>query len=186
MQMFDSVATDISGILDSIEGWFFQNEAAMLSKYAAQATNCIVEVGSYRGRSTVILGLAAKVPVYAVDPHINCKDEPTFFGDYDRKVWTDNIVKYNLAAQVRPINLESHATAAVWSQPIDLLFIDGAHHYEAVKGDLQLWLPHVTDNGFVALHDNNWQTVQQAINERHDLILVEKADLTSVYKIQRG
>lgn len=36
---------------------------------------------------------------------------------------------------------------------IDLLFVDGDHHYEAVKKDIAGWIPKVAMGGIVAFHD---------------------------------
>jgi predicted O-methyltransferase YrrM len=40
-----------------------------------------------------------------------------------------------------------------WSGPIDFLFIDGDHGYDAVRRDWEDWSPHVTADGVVAFHD---------------------------------
>ncbi len=40
-----------------------------------------------------------------------------------------------------------------WSGPIDFLFIDGDHAYDAVKRDFEDWSPHVAPHGAVAFHD---------------------------------
>jgi predicted O-methyltransferase YrrM len=40
-----------------------------------------------------------------------------------------------------------------WSLPIDFLFIDGDHSYEAVRADWDDWHGHVRPNGLVAFHD---------------------------------
>lgn len=41
-----------------------------------------------------------------------------------------------------------------WPYPIDLCFVDGAHHDEAVKADIRAWKPHVKrGTGFMLFHD---------------------------------
>jgi len=39
--------------------------------------------------------------------------------------------------------------------PVHLLFIDGDHHYEAVKCDISAWVPKVPPGGIVVIHDYN-------------------------------
>lgn len=39
--------------------------------------------------------------------------------------------------------------------PIDLLLIDGDHHYETVRSDIANWTPHVPVGGTVLFHDYN-------------------------------
>jgi len=41
----------------------------------------------------------------------------------------------------------------VWTAPIDLLLIDGDHHYETVAADIANWVPHVPVGGLVLFHD---------------------------------
>jgi predicted O-methyltransferase YrrM len=40
-----------------------------------------------------------------------------------------------------------------WSLPIDFLFIDGDHAYDAVRKDWEGWSPYVTQRGRVGFHD---------------------------------
>jgi methyltransferase family protein len=42
---------------------------------------------------------------------------------------------------------------ALRGEPVDLLFIDGDHTYETVRGDYETYLPHVRPGGVVAFHD---------------------------------
>jgi predicted O-methyltransferase YrrM len=47
----------------------------------------------------------------------------------------------------------SDELAKTWSRPIDFLFIDGDHAYDAVRRDWEDWSRHVTPTGHVAFHD---------------------------------
>jgi methyltransferase family protein len=48
--------------------------------------------------------------------------------------------------------------------PVDFLFIDADHSYEAVKMDWKEWFPKVQKGGYVALHDS-----KPAVNSPHAL-----------------
>jgi hypothetical protein len=41
-----------------------------------------------------------------------------------------------------------------WNKRFDFIFIDGDHTYDAVRKDLEDWLPLLEQNGFVGFHDS--------------------------------
>lgn len=55
-----------------------------------------------------------------------------------------------------------------WSEPIDMLFLDGDHSYEHCVLDIKAWLPHVKQGGIFAFHDYKepqWPGIQKAVEE---------------------
>ncbi|MGH2453077.1 MAG: class I SAM-dependent methyltransferase [bacterium] len=140
----------------AIEGWLRDDEAAFL--YAAARSGpgrgAIVEVGSWKGRSTVALAAGAKAAgreqVHAVDPHRGSREHgpaQTF------PAFTQTLRQAGVDDWVVPLVMPSEAAAAQWTQPLRLLWIDGAHEYEHVWRDVDLWSPHLIEGGIIALHD---------------------------------
>jgi len=143
----------------AVAGWLNPEEAEELFQAAAAARGgCVVEVGSYRGRSTRILcagsSIGAKVPVYAVEPH-----EETVgllgakFGPQDRAAFFRNFCHSELVRYVRLLNTTSAVAAAGWDKPVALLFIDGDHRYPAVLADFAAWERHLLRGAAVAFYD---------------------------------
>ena len=110
----------------------------------------IVEIGSWKGKSTICLGLGSRagvsVPIYAVDPHADYR-----FGDFKT-----NIERAGIADLVRPIASLSQPAADDFDEPIELLFVDGSHEYDLVLEDFEKWVPKVVESGWVAFHDTTW------------------------------
>jgi hypothetical protein len=136
-----------------VEGMIGEPEAALLTRLATEVgEGCIVEIGSYRGMSTIALARGARVPVYAIEPH----EEFTgvlggTFGPADRRAFFENLLRAGVVEQVRLVNLSSEVVAPGWQLPVGLLWIDGDHRYEAVRRDFECWEPHL--RGPVAFHD---------------------------------
>src|SRR5207247_8686993 len=111
------------------------------------AEGAIVGIGSSRGRSTIIPAAAARAagrePVVAIDPHLRGSE-----GQFRA-----NVAAAGLSDRVASLVMRSDEAAATWHDPIRLLWIDGAHGYEAVKGDFTDWEPFVVTGGVIALHD---------------------------------
>jgi predicted O-methyltransferase YrrM len=180
-----------SGILTSrdlkrvmrTEGMIDALEAQELARLAAatDGQHAIVEVGSWRGRSTVALALGAlrgqKASVFAIDPH----EEFTGllggqFGNSDRTHFFRNLLGAGVVEQVRLINASSELIAPGWSRPIGTLWIDGDHSYEGVARDVRCWEPHVVSGGSIVFHDATNPTLGpiQVIEELTDTSRFER------------
>lgn len=150
-----------------LDGWFTLSEGKFLydlSK-AINGRGVIVEIGSWKGKSTICLAKGAKpeTKIFAIDPHVG-SDEHLALVAVGEKVWTFDKFKQNLQTfgvldRVTPIVDYSHNVAKTWSQPIELLFIDGAHDEESVTRDFELFSPFVVPGGWIVMHDTTgtWQ-----------------------------
>jgi MMP 1-O-methyltransferase len=144
--------TRVKPLIADIPGWLTDEEGEALYELArrCRGDGVIVEIGSWKGKSTVCLGLGsragASVPVYAIDPHADYR-----FGDFKT-----NVERAEIAELVRPIASLSQVAADDFDQPIELLFVDGSHEYDLVLEDFEKWVPKVVDGGWVAFHDTTW------------------------------
>jgi predicted O-methyltransferase YrrM len=106
----------------------------------------ILEIGSFKGKSTLFLASGVKEAghgsVIAIDPH-RCT-----LGEF-----MNNIKKAEVSKYITPIISTSIDAVKDWKMHIGILWIDGGHRYEMVKKDFHLWTPFLVDNGIVALHD---------------------------------
>lgn len=122
-------------------------------------THAIVEVGSYRGRSTVAMGRGSlgghRVPVFAIEPHeVFTGVLGGEFGPSDRGAFFKAMLDTSCYHVVRLINLSSEIVAPNWNRSIGLLWIDGDHTYDAVKRDFACWSPHLVRGAYVAFDDS--------------------------------
>ena len=144
--------TRVKPLIADIPGWLTDEEGEALYELArsCRGEGVIVEIGSWKGKSTVCLGLGSQqgsgVPVYAIDPHTEHR-----FGDFKT-----NIERAGIAELVRPIASLSQAAADGFDEAIEILFVDGSHEFDLVLEDFEKWVPKVVDGGWVAFHDTTW------------------------------
>jgi glycosyltransferase involved in cell wall biosynthesis len=156
MQEFIRLMTDLKGGVSL-------DEASLLRRLASETdSGCIVEIGSFRGKSAVALAIGVRdrsegdrPAIYCVEPH---RPFTGFyggcFGPQDRGVFFEVMLKTGCYQEVALINLPSDMVVPGWRDPIGLLFIDGDHHYDAVKQDFELWESHLVSNGLLVLDDS--------------------------------
>jgi predicted O-methyltransferase YrrM len=136
------------------------DEIAPFIHYAEAARN-LVEIGCGYG-ATAVLMLRFAPPdatVISIDPFL-----PDSMGGWQAM---EAAARENVARACRVWELggalerwmlyatTSHQAAAFTKEwAIDFLFIDGDHRYEAVRQDVDLWLPHLAPGGVLLLHDS--------------------------------
>jgi predicted O-methyltransferase YrrM len=158
---FESSAESLRLTAEGIEGFLSPNEMRFLALLAAcpRAEGEVLEIGSFKGRSTFILASAAKLAgqevIHAVDPLIAPSDtDPDLKGDESSEADFRRNLKENGVEENVEFHKEfSHELAKGWEKPIRFLWIDGDHTYEGTKADLDGFLPHLADGAIVAIHD---------------------------------
>ena len=146
-----------------VEGWLTEAQAQRLDAAARTvgARGRIVEIGSFRGRSTIVLARAARedVEVVAIDPHLGSDRGPqeiaanASLGEDDTRTFTANLERHGVLERVRHVRaLSSDAHGAV-DDPIDVLWVDGAHRYGPALADLRDWGARVRPGGRMLVHD---------------------------------
>ena len=131
----------------------------------------IVEIGSFRGRSTVALALGLRdgknqtARVYAVDPFQGnltpTKIVPPTFDEFLRNNRAAGIEEW-----VVPLKMASEEAAKQWDgKPIDVLWIDGKHEYPAPAEDIRAWAPFLKTGGLLLVDDCYMPGVERSLAE---------------------
>jgi predicted O-methyltransferase YrrM len=148
-----------------VEGWLTEDQAARLFAAAAAVApgGRVVEIGSFRGRSAIVLA-SAGVEVVCIDPHAGSDRGPReIAADADRgaddlQAFVSNLARAGVADRVRHVRAFSgHALADV-AGPIDVLFVDGAHRFGPAREDIVRWGDRVRPGGRMLVHDA-WSSV---------------------------
>ena len=148
---------DLEGSFSKVEGMLTPDEGRYLYKLAQHnpGKGAIVEIGSWKGKSTIWLALGAKAvggdKVVAIDPHTPLPEEG--YLEDTEAVFRRNIAEAEIDGHVIPMVMTSEEAVKGWNRPISLLWIDGDHRYEQARRDFLLWEPHVIEGGIVAMHD---------------------------------
>lgn len=156
--------------IDMVNGWLTTAEQTALLHLPALVDHLdgeIVEIGSFKGKSTVALGLGSKWisekkrKVFAIDPFITNGYYTDYFNEFQ-----NNILNFRLANYVTPIKKFSHEAILDCPDRISALFVDGDHSYLGVKKDIELYSPRVVQGGFIAFHDYTvYADVSRAVDE---------------------
>jgi len=164
----------IQEFIDSIEGWVTQEEGQALYSLGRLCAkgNVIVEIGSWKGKSTIWLGHGTKtsnnIKIYAVDPHTGSAQTQDVVGpQWTYPEFMSNIKKAGIEDIVVPLVMTSEEAAWDFQEPVGLVFIDGDHDYDMVKLDYEMWFPKLVSGGIMAFHDaaGAWPGPEQVVQE---------------------
>lgn len=164
-------------LAEKIQGWMSIGELRFLAEHASRS-NKIIEVGSYKGRSTRAMAdnLSKEDGViYAIDPWnaVEGYDHPRDLaaesyrlGHGNEIYWdfTANLLDYIAIKKVIPLRQQFHLT---WIADADMIFIDAAHEYNFVKRDILHAIMLLPKGGFLCGHDyvDAWPDVIKVVDE---------------------
>ncbi|MFI8503245.1 class I SAM-dependent methyltransferase [Streptomyces sp. NPDC085524] len=157
---------------EAAKGFMPVGEGLALYEAAASAAALglpLLEVGTYCGRSTILLADAAReagVAAITVDHHRGSEEQQPGWEYHDPTVVDPEIGLMDTLPTFRRTlhgaGLEEHViaivgrspqVAAAWGGPLGLVFIDGGHTDEHATGDYEGWAPHVAAGGTLVIHD---------------------------------
>lgn len=129
----------------------------------------LVEVGTYLGKSAILLAAAARAhgrKLLTVDHHRGSEEHQPGWEYHDPGLVDPEVglldtlpgarrtlARAGVERDVILIVGRSPEVAALWSTPLGFVFIDGGHTDEAAQADYAGWAPLVAPGGLLAIHD---------------------------------
>ncbi len=163
----------VAKITDQIQGYLLHPEGKLLYQLAKACSKkaAIVEIGSWKGRSTVWLYFGSvrgnRAPIYAIDPHTGSPElKKRHGGSSSLGEFKDNMKRIKAFDLVIPLVKKSKEAAGEFGQKVGLVFIDGDHSCKAVKEDFELWFPKLINKGLILFHDTiQFEEVNRVVRE---------------------
>jgi MMP 1-O-methyltransferase len=168
-----------------IPGWTTCNEAIAIAQicYALPPNAVVVEIGSFLGGSAVLFAGARKLRgsgiVHCIDPFDASGDAYSmpFYRAIANKQkvslrhrFDNNICHAGLAPWVQVHQGTADTIAAGWTEPIDMLFLDGDQSPEGASAAYNNWIPFLTDGGIIALHNSSERLYQEGHDGHRRLV----------------
>lgn len=148
-----------------IHGWMSHDELGLLydlSQEVLKKDGLAVEVGSWKGRSSYVIGNVCKekgAKLICIDTFNGCESQKELF-DEVRIVGINNFMDLNIRKNLAglPVDYIIGNSTEVYTQIGDnsasFVFIDGDHFNPVVKQDLDNFFPKVKKGGIFAGHDH--------------------------------
>jgi len=167
-------APEVLAAFSAAKGFMPADEGLALYAAATDAARLglpLLEIGTYCGRSTLLLADAARraagdVTVLTVDHHRGSEEQQPGWEYHDPELVDPHVGLMDTLPTFRrtlhAAGLEEHVVAlvgrspriaSVWSGPLGLVFVDGGHTDEHATADYEGWAPHLADGGLLVIHD---------------------------------
>lgn len=157
------------------KGFMPEHEGLALHEAAEEAAGRLglplLEIGTYCGRSTVLLADAARTAgtvVLTVDHHRGSEEQQPGWEYHDPHLVDpatgrmDTLPAFRRTLAAAGPDLEEHVIAlvgrsariaAVWRGPLGLVFVDGGHTDAHATADYEGWVPQLAPEGLLVIHD---------------------------------
>lgn len=158
-------------LADRVTGFMPADEGRALHAAAGRYFNggVGVEIGTYCGKSTVLLGAAALAGdgvLYTVDHHHGSEEHQPGWEYHDASLIDAVSGRFDTLPMLRQTldaaALDGHVVAVVgrstvvsrgWRTPLQVLFLDGGHSAAAAHDDFDGWAPWVGVGAALIIHD---------------------------------
>jgi MMP 1-O-methyltransferase len=165
----DSAA--LFALAEGVTGFMPADEGRLLYDTAVRVlgNGVGVEIGTYCGKSTVMLGAAARQTgglIFTIDHHHGSEEHQPGWEYHDASLVDPVTGLFDTLPTLRhtldAAGLDEHVVTVVgrspvvargWRTPLQLLFIDGGHTEEAAQRDYEGWARWVAPGGALVIHD---------------------------------
>lgn len=169
--MFMTEAQRLFALADEVTGFMPADEGRALYEAALEylRDGAGVEIGTYCGKSTLLLGAAAQERnsvLYTIDHHHGSEEHQPGWEYHDASMVDAVTGRFDTLPTLRrtldAAELDDHVVAVVgksttvargWRTPLQLVFIDGGHSEAAAAADFDGWAKWVSAGGALVIHD---------------------------------
>ncbi|AKU15186.1 class I SAM-dependent methyltransferase [Luteipulveratus mongoliensis] len=164
-----TLPADVTAAVAATKGFMPDDEGeALYATALSSRAGTWLEIGTYCGKSTLILGDAARrvgAQLVTVDHHHGSEENQPGWEWHDtsmvdpRTSRLDTLPTFRQALDdhvgdvVSAVVASTQQVAQWWRTPVDLLFLDGNHTEETAQHDYRAFARHVAAGGVLLVHD---------------------------------